>query len=275
MKNNYWIKQSIIVSLAIIISACNVKKRASQTDCVSIKATELLEKIHQNTLMYSWYSSKLDAKLTTANENNQDFKSSIRIRKDSAIWTSVKVMSIPVATSVISTDSVKALVKQPNKRYLLTEIDYLQKKFNISADYFTLQDLLSGRPIMLNKDKQYVVMCIDNELWLMSHTEKEAEKAMRKPNEADEYIIKYKINKETFLVEKIDATRINDFSRIIVNYDQFETIEEQSIPTKTSAYFYSVKDTVQIDFSSSKIKLNEPFEMPFNITDSYAPIILE
>ena len=240
-----------------------------------MKSDELIQKIHKNTLNFDWYSSKMDVKLQMPNGDYQNFKASIRVRKDSAIWSSIKVMKIPVALTLISQDSIKSLIKQPKKQYLAAKTDYLQNKFNLDADYSALQDILSGQAILLDTERQYLVKCVDNELWLLSHTEKEAEKALKKRQDNEVYITKYLVNKETFLVEKVEALKIVDGSRLIVNYNQFESIEEQFIPTKTSAYFYGIKDTVQMDFSSSKIKLNNPADMPFNVTDSYEPIILD
>ena len=274
MQKIYWIKYLALISLTITLFGCSARKRAKQMTCVSIKSDELFQKIHDASLTYNWYQSKLDVKLETSKEK-QEFKASLRIKKDSAIWSSIKVMSIPVALTLISQDSVKALVKQPKKQYLEAEMNYLQDQFNIDADYFALQDILSGRPIMVNKSTNYFVQCIDNELWMMTHSEKQAEKALKKRQDDMPYIIKYQINKTTYTIEKMEATKVVDGSQLIVNYNQFENIESYLIPTETSAYFYGIKDTVHLEFSSSKIKLNEPSTMPFNVTDSYEPIILE
>ena len=275
MRKSSWIKYIFILTLVFTFVSCSVRRKAKKVDCISMKSNDLLKRIHRNTKDFDWYSSKIDVKLILPNDNKQDFKASIRIRKDSAIWSSIKVMSIPVALTLISQDSVKALIKQPKKQYLGADIDYLKKRFNIDADYFVLEDILSGRPLLLNDGSDYVALCIDNELWLMTHTQKEEEKVLKKRQGDEKYIVKYRINKETFVIEKIDALKIIDGTRLIVNYNQFENIEEQLIPTKTEAYFYGVKDTVQLNFSSSKIKLDKPTSMPFNVTDSYETIILE
>lgn len=275
MQKTYWIKHTALFLLAITFVACSARNRTKKIDCISINSGELIQKVYQNALNFDWYSSKINVKLKAPKDNSQDFKASIRIRKDSAIWSSVKVMSIPVALTIISEDSIKSLIKQPKKKYLAAETDYLKDRFNVDADYFAFQDILSGKPILFNKEFNYIAKCVDNQLWLMSHTEKQAEKALKKRQDDETYIVKYLINKETFVVEKIEALKIVDGSRLIVNYNEFESIEEQLIPTKTTAYFYGIKDTVQLDFESSKIKLNIPSDMPFNVTDSYEPIILE
>lgn len=275
MQKVYRFKHIAIIFFAFFFVSCSARKRAKKVECVSMKSIDLVQKIHENTLNFDWYSSKIDVKLKAPKDNNQSFKASIRIRKDSAIWSSIKVMSIPIALTIVSQDSLKALIKKPKKQYLISDIDYLKKQFNIDADYNALQDILSGRPIMLDESINYIAKCENNQLWLMTHSIKETEKALRKRQDDEAYIVKYLVNKETFMVEKMEALKIIDGSRLIVNYNEFESIEEQLVPTKTSAYFYGIKDTVQLDFSSSKIKLNTPSSMPFNVTDSYEPIILE
>lgn len=275
MRKIFWIRHISVFLLAITLLSCSVRRKTKKVNCVSMNSGELIQKVSANSLSYDWFSSKLDVRFTNTKEEKQDFKASIRIRKDSAIWSSIKVMSIPVALTIVSQDSIKALIKQPKKQYLISDIDYLIKKFNVDADYFTLQNILSGQAILMDSSINYIAECRDNDLWLMTHTEKEANKALKKRQDDLDYIIKYKINKELFVVEEIIAQKVLDGSQLIVNYKQFESIEEQLIPSKTSAYFYSIKDSVKLDFSSSKIKLNKAYDMPFNVTDSYEQIILE
>ncbi|MFP5470688.1 MAG: DUF4292 domain-containing protein [Bacteroidia bacterium] len=244
-------------------------------DCVNEKADVVIKKIHDNALKFETYSSKIDVQLLMPNDNNQEFSASLRIKNDSAIWALVKVFGVPAATALITQDSVQALIKLPSKRYLAENISYLQNKFNITADYFMLEDILSGRPVSLNDEIDYFATCIDNQLWLMSHSLEEQKELNNSPILSNEMVIKYLINKENFYIEKIEATRLRDNAKLVVNYEAFEKIENAFVPTKTSAYFYTEKEAVQINITSSKIELNQAVEMPFSVTDKYEPIKIE
>jgi hypothetical protein len=263
-----------ILVISFLFLSCKTKQPAVATiDCVKESPSVIIENIHANTLQYDWYSAKVDVKVTSS-KMNQDFSASMRIRKDSAIWSAIKVMGIPVATSLITTDSLKVLVKQPMRRYMIGDINNLQTRANISADYFTLEDLLSGRPVELDSADIYHAMCIDNNLWLSTHTPMQ-ENELKKAPPSDVTIIKYLINKEFYYVERIEAHRLLDNSKLVVNYETFEKIEQSYVPTKTRAYFYSENEQVVIEVASSKIELNKPFEMPFEVNSKYEVVIIE
>lgn len=275
MTKNYMNKFLPFLLVLFVLASCKIRKEVSSIDCVSEKPEVVIQKIKDNALKYEWLSSKIDVKVQTSNDNNQEFSAILRIRKDSAIWTAVKVFGIPVATGLVTTDSVKALIKQPSKKYLFADIDFLQTKFNLPADYYTLEDILSGKPVGLSDSAKYHAICLEDKLWLMSHSLKEQNEFTKMPALPDVTVVKYLINKENFYIEKIEATRLKDNTRLVVNYKSFEKIENSFIPISTTAYFYSGENKVQIDIASSKIQLNEPLEMPFSITEKYEPINIE
>jgi hypothetical protein len=267
-----------LLSIAIVIvflASCKTKKQvASTVDCIKEEPSIIIQKIHDNALTFEQYSSKIDVKVKSS-QMNQEFSASLRIQKDSAIWSAIKVFGIPVATALITTDSLKFLVKQPVRRYMIGDLNALQSRMGIAADYFTLEDLLSGRPVELSKNEQYFALCIDNNLWISTHSIQQEKELKNAPVALDETIVKYLINKENYYIERIEAERLIDKSKLVVNYETFEKIDISYVPTQTTAYFYSEKENVTLQINSSKIELNKPFEMNFEVSNKYEVVIIE
>ena len=76
------------------------------------------------------------------------------------------------------------------------------------------------------------------------------------------------INPETFKIEKIAINEINDKRKIDAKYSQFSDVNNQKFAYHVEYEMIADKKfNMLIDYT--KIQIDKPFEMPFNIPEKY------
>jgi hypothetical protein len=81
---------------------------------------------------------------------------STRYRRDSLIWVNIKKFGFGVGRAKITKDSV-FVVNYIQNNYIAENLNYLEKKYSLPADFNTLQNILLGNPIFLT-DKSKLKM---------------------------------------------------------------------------------------------------------------------
>lgn len=111
--------------------------------------------IKSNHIDFKTFSAKIKVNYwDTKNTKVPELTVNVRMLKDSIIWLDVSaniVVNIEVYRLLITPDSVKVLNKK-DRLITLRSVNYLQEVAKIPFDFYTLQDLLIGNPIYLDKN---------------------------------------------------------------------------------------------------------------------------
>lgn len=282
-------------------SGCFVKKELAKKKIIPDKSPDaVFEELKKNELHFDWLSMKADAR-TTMDAKSNSFKINIRIRKDSLIWISVSsVIGLEAARAEITPDTIKFMDKL-NAHYYIGNIDSLLEKFDVAADFETLQSLLIGNSIDL-KDSSSLKISVQKGDYLLSafkkrnlkrilkkneKLEKKSEKLEKKSGSND--VEKYKkksekiekedekydmilqslwIDAELFKITKISIDDLKTNHSLIAEYENFTLIENQRVPHRASFHSESRKN-MKMELEYSKIILNIPQSVPFNIPEKY------
>lgn len=287
------------------LSGCFVKKELAKKKIIPDKSPEVVfEELKKNELQFDWLSLKAEAK-TTVDEKSNSLKVNIRIRKDSLIWISLSsIMGVEAARAEITPDTIK-LMDKINSVYYISGIDSLSEKFDVDADFETLQSLLIGNSIDL-KDTGNLQISVQKGDYLLStfkkrklkrlirkneKLEKKGERLDKKNNPTDGEKKNEKYEKKSGKIEKeeekydmilqslwVDAelfkiTRIsiNDLKTnhtLIAEYENFSMVENQQVAHLANFHSESKKN-MKITLEYSKITLNIPQAVPFNIPEKY------
>lgn len=116
----------------------------------NIKAT--FDSIQNRRIIFSTFSSKVKVKYKDNNAGSLDLNAFLRMKKDSAIWLSVifPIFNNEVVRVIITPDSITIINKF--KRYVQQKpLSYLQDIAQLPFDFSTLEDLIIGNPIYLEK----------------------------------------------------------------------------------------------------------------------------
>lgn len=116
----------------------------------SVKAT--FEKIRSQQITFNTFSSKVKIDYNDDKNNRIDVNAFLRMKKDSAIWISIiAALNIEAFRVLITPDSVFIMDKL-SRTIQRKPLSYLQNISKVPFDFKTIQDLIIGNPVYLDKN---------------------------------------------------------------------------------------------------------------------------
>jgi len=111
-----------------------------------------MDKIKENQIKFKTFSSKIKVNYNDDKNRKFDFNTFFRMEKDSAMWVSiVAALNIEAFRVLIRPDSIIILDKL-NKTVQRKPFGYLQSITKVPFDYPTLENLIVGNPVYLEKE---------------------------------------------------------------------------------------------------------------------------
>lgn len=204
--------------------------------------------------------------------DKKSFKASIRIRKDSAIWSTISFAGKPIATFIISQDTVKYM-NRLTKEYLISSYKNLVYFIDSGLNYNSIQDILVGNAMGFGKNLTYHSK-IDSAFYLLSSiSNRKIKKAIQLGAKSKvHYTYQYWISPHDYQINKQIVNNIWDSTSMQIQYSQYLDIEGQKFPEKESITITSPDDVSTMELNFSKIKLNKELTFPFRISDKYTRI---
>jgi len=289
---------TLVVIVMSAMSACRKPKEVvRETPVKNRTAGYLLKRYSENKYAFDWLGMKVDASFGTE-DNSDNFKATIRMRKDSAIWVSiVPALGIEMIRVMITPDSLKYLSKIPeNKFYYTGGFDEIGRLIGIDFDFEMLQDLLVGNAIGLEKDEQRFRSEIDdNDYLLISKYRRKVRRVVgvddrklegdtilvnpddprfrrtaKRTDEEDGLIIsRYWLEPAGFRLVK---SVFNDLLRqrtMEISYEDFQPDGEQYYPAKCRLVMSSTQVRQEMRYEITKLSSGKPYEFPFEIPEDY------
>lgn len=258
----------------LLIFAASCKSKKNSEDSVKLKNysdKELVELLANSNIKCPSIKSKGSVDVAFR-EESYSLRGNFRIKQDSVTWVSLSKSTIPVATALISNDSIKVLNKL-GKEYFLNTMDHINELINSDVDYELLQDFFLGQAIAFDYDNDYKVHKEDNLYLISSEKSKKIEKLIRKGKIKDEPIL-YRcwIEPEHFKCKKVIINLLDQDAELTVAYDDWEEFEEGYFPMYASLKLVTPTDSAALIVEYSKIECNEELSFPFRIPDSYKPL---
>lgn len=266
----------IICSVASLYSCSGRKKTIDGEKLKNHSPKYLIDSILKTEFDYTWLRTKGSA-IVNFQGNKNTVKVNFRIRKDSAIWTSISKSTIPILSALMSEDSLKFLKKIGGKQYYLGEYKEINSLLNLDFNYLLLQDFVSGTPIMFDYEGKYKSKIEDGMYLLSSDKSKKIEKLLKKGKGNRKHTLFYRcwIEPSNFKCSKVEINFLSDSSYLEVNYSDWIDVNGHDFPEKSSIYFTTPHDTLSLQIKySNKVKINEAQQMLFKINDNYSPFEL-
>lgn len=286
----------VTLLFAVLLTACKSTPDTLSRDYPTKTPDELVALVNNSRLDFEYFSAKAAVDVKTPRQSNS-FRATLRIRRDSAIWVSVSpAMGIEVFRLVCTTDSVLYIDKL-KKEYFRGTYQKLNELSNSDLDYFALQDLLLGNPLYFESGLDYRSKN-EPEGYLLSTKNAKLLKRITGNGHREDYFIpadttggdlnekrllrlQNKKEEEELIVRqywldythgKITQTTFTDLSSAVflsAQYLQFEPADGQMLPSKIALTLGNTKDQATFNLDYSRIKLNDPSEMPFSIPGKY------
>ena len=165
------IRQINIVAIIciILLSGCsNAKRLADGKPLIPREPNHILKQSKKAVLDWDWIGFKMNADIK-ANETSQDFTINVRMAKDSAIWISLTpALGVEVARVLLDPDSVRVISKVPQNKFVYTgDYDQLQDFLGVPFDFYTFQELFSGKSLGLDPSNDKFISKVDGREYVL------------------------------------------------------------------------------------------------------------
>jgi hypothetical protein len=240
--------------LIVFSTSCSSTRKAGKGSKKNLDSTYLLQQMTNNKFDADWFSARL--RVTYEGEDQSvSGSATLRMKKDSAVWMSVKKLGLELARVLVTKDSVYVLDRF-NREYSVESLDYLASSYGLPASLLGLQDFLLGNAVIFD-DQQLGVKPLGPTYQLTASSEA--------------LISDYWIDASEYFVHKM---AFNDKS----NNQQVNVLLEEFAPTTDQQKFSYLRSLdinspslskVTIGIKFSKLEVNIPKELNFEIPSKY------
>src|SRR5690554_3468601 len=221
--------------LMISLASCGAKKSADEEN------THKLPKVKEELLINrldslskerpEHFYTKLSSKYSDS-KYNVSFKTSIRMRTDSAFHALITFARIPIYNTMVTPDTL-TIVDKRNNCYIQEGMTYLKKTFNVDFKHENIEELILGMPIAWDSNVEY-----------------------------------HQIN-DTKSLRRLVIDSPKDTTTITVNYFGREMIDNYSIPTSGDINVKTPREDIYVDFKYNKSIINDPRVLYLAIPNKY------
>ena len=249
--------RTIIFILSLfIVAGCVVKKELLSNNFPKPKtAKTLVKKIKENNKNPDWLSLK--GKISLEKDEQQiQFSTDIRIRKDSAIWMSARgPFGIELFRAVLRPDSI-FYMNIPKSTFSKQPISYLYQQIKTEISFQQIQEIFFGTPSIkkakysfLEREKEYIIST--------KHKTKGT--------------ISFNVDKENFRIVEGNYFQNKEeyFKFNLMNYSLTKT---NFIIPKKVLLDVRASDNFLAELNYSKITTNKELKMNFSIPKSYVEV---
>jgi len=263
---------AVVVCLTLFVASCGNSKKGTSVDC-SKKSTEELRTnlFKQGNAQYDFYYTKIGVSIKSSTEDNS-FKATVKMRIDSAFSGTIKVAGFVGATYLVDQDTV-AFTNKLKKCFTKESFSYLSSVFGTDLEYDFMQKLILGQPVGLNDSTEYEQLKSKENYILSSHSKKTFKKLDTDKlgeDELDDIFIKYYMDCESLMLNKIQITVPKDTVTIDIDLNETQFVEKISVPKATAIKIVTPKDSIFINLNYGTTKLNEPRRIRINIPEGYS-----
>ncbi len=266
----------LVFVLLSLFSSCKTPKETIKVKLQHYSTKELIEKLDQNEVKFETFSTKAD--INYFDEKETSFKSTLRIRKDSAIWISITpALGIEMARVLITKDSVMFMDRIHNK-YFKGDFAFINKQLSVELDYNMVEALLIGNSIEFEKNEK-IRTSIDRQkdlYFIGTERKRKVKRDIKKEIKKDKDVIKNEsqilwVYPETFKIEELLLSNPEKEQSLLAKFSNHKLIDEQLIPFNLSFNMESKKN-VKIEVEYGKITLNKELTFSFKIPEKYEQI---
>jgi len=280
----------IVILIVPFLFSCKSKEIVvSQEPLKERSQAFLIRHIDKNKFDFEWLGMKLDAEFTSG-EEQQGFKATVRMRKDSAVSVSISpALGIEVLRLLVDKDSLKMVSDIPGDKYVfLGSVEQLTELAKIDLDLSTLQDLLIGNAIGISREEGKMksgIEKLDVEYYtLVSRMSRRVRRAtesqdslqnlegrrISKRLEDNDWISsKFWIESNYFKIVKCELMDIRTKRMVQINYSEFDEDNLSHYPHKCNIQINDVKGKTALDFKIMRINTQNHYDFPFDYDKDY------
>ncbi len=251
-----------MVTISVLLISCKTKKgiiTINNTNKMSV--AKIAEKVNAQKSDFKTLRTNIKTNVKTL-KNEQNFTIGLRILKNKKIWMSFKKVGVSGMKFLITPNKVQFYNKL-NKTYFKGNFKILSKLMGTPINFQQLQAILIGNSVFDFTPSLHNVAVLKEEYLMYP---KQQEKLF------EQFVTIYPA---TFKIKKQKVIQPQKQSKFVVNYQEYQKINEQLIPLKI--YITTLKKTTetQINMEYKSTTLNSELKFPFNIPSGYEKITFD
>ena len=216
---------------------------------------EVFNKVIKNKIEFNTFTAKVRVEYE-GKEGGDEATAYIRLKKDSAIWLSLRgALGIEGFRVLITKDSVKVM-NLLKKNVQMRAISYLQEITELPFDFTTLQDLIIGNPVFIDSNIVSYKVNNNNELLVLMN------------GRLFKHLISLDNNDFKVLHSKLDDIDIVRNRTCDITFSDYDNAA--SVPFSTGRKIsVAERSKLDINLNFKQYSFNQPVTFPFNIGKNY------
>jgi hypothetical protein len=221
---------------------------------------DVLARVFKNKVNFTDFSGKAHVEYQQDKEGG-DATAYVRIKKDSAIWLSLRfTLGIEGARVLITKDSIKMMNFQ-KKNILYRSINYLKEITGMPLDFVTLQDLIVGNPIFIDSNVVSNKVNANNELEIQMN------------GSIFRHLLLLDNTDYKILHSQLDDNVAGRNRSCSITYDDYKAnANGNGSFSATRKISVSEQSKLDINLDFKQHSFNQPVTFPFNIPKNYKKI---
>jgi outer membrane lipoprotein-sorting protein len=216
------------------------------------------EGLNENTIRYSTFSARAKLDITTGGNSQKGIATFIRMKKDSAIWISIRpVFGIELVRVLITPDSVK-MINFFKKTITLRSADSMQQMLDIPYDFSSLQNLIVGNPLFLTDSLEGIRLDSTGQTIAFS---------CRKGN----FISRYLLGAADYLLRQYqirDSGRSAPSRYSVEQFEDYKFIGNRHFAAGRHLVIHTGSET-EADVKFNRVEFDKPINFPFPMVDKF------
>ena len=248
------INKTTLIVFSLFVFSCGVLEKNTSNQKTIKSPISPIKKVNEQNISPTWLS--LNSKMTIEKQGQYSkVNTSIRVKKDSIIWVSLKApLGLEVLRLILTPDSVY-LMSRLEKNYLVKPFKYIKESIKSDISFFQLQEILFASPTINSKLLNVSPIEIDNQ------------RKYRLSSINENYIInnKYRVEEMSFFEseDKNITIKFNDYSF----FDKPKYFYPSKILINVEA-----EEMFSVNADITKVEFNKATSLSFKIPSSYVKI---
>jgi hypothetical protein len=242
-----------------------------------------------------YFYTKIKCDYSDTNQN-LNFRTSIRMVRDSVVNALITYASIPIVNSLIRPDSV-IITNRREKCVIRQNMSYIREQFGVSFDFRNIEEIFLGLPVGFDTTQKYFQIHDPYNYIISSHkkrvirreirNERRADKPEKERNndrprredrnnnngddEEEEVILRYYLSNDIRSLKRIFIDSPNDSTTIDIHYLSRDSIGSYMIPNEVQIEITTPRNRLVLSMDYDKSEVDVPQQIHFVIPEEYGP----
>ena len=295
-----WGLTALVICSVFMTGCSNEQRIADGKPLRSRDPNNILKRYDKEALKWDWIGFKLDTEINVEGKSDS-FTMNVRMARDSAIWISLSpALGVELARVLLLPDSVRVISKVPLNKFVF-EGNYkqLEKSLGIPFDFYTFQDLLSGKPLGLNPQEDKFISQVDGVNYILIEKfprrvkkllggtdergialnpedsivvilgDRRANRMMSRTDEDELVIKRYWFDGVTFMPVTDMFNDLSSGLSLKIKRSGDEGHRQGLLPTKTRIIARGNGVDLDCTFKVRRSRINREYELPFDPPENY------